>query len=414
MLPEFFVHNLGCKVNRVESDALSAALLEAGGTWVERDCARVVIINTCTVTGEAEAKTRKAIRQALGTPREPWVIATGCAIAMDKEAYQALGERVIAEPDRLLAQAKALELLGLQESFERGAETPTPAPAPTFRTRKGIKIQDGCDNNCSYCLVRLARGPSRSVPRDAIVEQVCAAEREGIREVVLTGVNVGSYDDGGYVLSQLIADLIPVITKLRIRLSSIEPQHLSDDLLELMASSEGRLCAHLHLPLQSGCDWTLEAMARPYDSAFFAERVERARDLMPRLALTTDVIVGFPGERDEDFEQSMVFCERMGFARMHVFRYSRRPQTPAAEMSGQVAPQVIAQRARTLHALAERMRRRDARARVGSREMVLVEGRGVGTSESYHRVAVCADGAAGELLSMRITGYRDNLLQATL
>jgi threonylcarbamoyladenosine tRNA methylthiotransferase MtaB len=449
---EFFVHNLGCKLNRVESDAMDAALRAAGGLRVVRDDARVIIVNTCTVTGEAEAKTRKAIRQALAGHHEPWVIATGCAIAVDRASYEALGERVIVEPNRLEAQRKALELLGLPDSLAvagaaadaskdaaataSAATTPatatttaraTPAAPPTptgdhatnattpagDRTRRGIKIQDGCDNSCSYCVVRLARGPSRSIPRASVRGQLRAAERDGVREVVLTGVNIGSYSDEGCDLVGIVTDLLDNSERLRIRLSSLEPQHASDEILELMASSKGRLCAHLHLPLQSGCDRTLRAMGRLYDTAFYEARVTRARALMPHLALTTDLIVGFPGESDEDFARGLDFCERMGFSRMHVFRYSKRPGTPAAGWPNQVLPRVSAERAHAAHERAAHMRQRDALGRIGTQEAVLVEARGRATSESYHRVEVSRELAIGALVPVRFTGYRDNLLQAT-
>jgi threonylcarbamoyladenosine tRNA methylthiotransferase MtaB len=406
---EFFVHNLGCKVNRAESDALSLALAAAGGSRAARDEAQVIIVNTCTVTGEAEAKTRKAIRQALAGPLEPWVIATGCAIAIDREAYEALGTRVVAEPDRRRAQEVACELLGL-EYGEAHPQTPRQADEG-FNTRRGIKIQDGCDNRCSYCIVYRARGPARSLPLATIRDQVLAAEQAGTREVVLTGINIGSYDDGGAGLKQLLEALLEVTDKARIRLSSLEPQHATDELLALIAASRGRICAHLHLPLQSGCDRTLAAMRRPYDTAFFLTRVSQARTLMPQMALTTDVIVGFPAESDEDFRESYEFCQRVGFSRMHVFRYSPRPQTPAAQMEPQVEPEVKASRAAALRTLAAQMREKDLIARIGTTERVLVERRGRGTSEGYHQVELESGLGTGQLVTMRFTGYRDTLMQ---
>jgi threonylcarbamoyladenosine tRNA methylthiotransferase MtaB len=469
--PSFYVHNLGCKVNRVESDALSASLLAAGAHHSPRETARVVIVNTCTVTAEADAKTRKAIRQAHAAPHHPWVIATGCAIAIDRAAYEALGDRVLAEPDRNRAQAKALELLNL--SRPASAPIAPPSLVPTgegFNTRRGIKIQDGCDNACSFCIVRVARGRAHSLPPATILEQVVAAEGERVFEIVLTGVNIGSYSavdaplDGGGCggaasattdatpgaatgtltsitasatpgaatptldLCHLVGRLLDATSKLRIRLSSLEPQHATDELLALMAASNGRLCAHLHLPLQSGSDHTLAAMNRLYDTAAFAQRVGRARELMPHLALTTDVIVGFPGESEQDFVQSLAFCERMAFARMHVFRYSRRPATPAAEMPHQVPPALSAARAAALRDLAAKMQQRDLAARVGTTELVLVERHNCGTSESYHRVelrgSVGGRGTAngmellhaphiGSLVPVHFTGYRDTLLQGT-
>ncbi|MDR1083186.1 MAG: MiaB/RimO family radical SAM methylthiotransferase [Coriobacteriales bacterium] len=433
MRAEFFVNNLGCKLNRVESDTLSAALLAAGGLAVARDEADVVIVNTCAVTGEAETKTRKAIRQALAGPRKPWVIATGCAIALSPASYEALGTRVLAKPERPRAQAIALELLGLSDSSgpnsssgasglsdsSDSSEPSAPsnsAPAhktlaKDFHVRKGIKIQDGCDNSCSYCVVRLARGASRSLPPDEIREQVRAAERTQTPEIILTGVDIGSYRNASLGLCELLEQLLNMTKHPRIRLSSLEPQHASDELLQLMATSRGRLCAHLHLPLQSGCDQTLAAMARLYDSSFYEERVTRARALMPQLALTTDLMVGFPGENDEDFDESLRFCERMGFAKAHIFRYSKRPNTPAAARADQIAPPVRAERARILRQCTERAQQRDARSRVGTEEIVVVERPERGMSESYHRVALPRDYETGELIGVRFIGYRDNLLQ---
>jgi threonylcarbamoyladenosine tRNA methylthiotransferase MtaB len=440
---EFFVHNLGCKVNRVESDALSASFLAVGASRVSRDEARVVVVNTCAVTATAEAKTRKAIRQALAGARRPWVIATGCAIALDRGAYQALGARVIAEPDRNRAQEVALDLLGLGTAGDGGVPAVSPLRVGEgFNTRMGIKIQDGCDNVCSYCVVRIARGAARSVPSVRIREQVCDAERAGVREIVLTGVNVGCYDDEGIDLCRLLSMLLdatapasagaPVSASasttapapvsatavddggLRFRLSSLEPQHATDELLALMAGSKGRICAHLHLPLQSGCDRTLAAMRRPCDTAFFAERVKRARDLMPHLALTTDIIVGFPTESDEDFRESCEFCRRMSFSRMHVFRYSRRPGTPAADTEGQITPAMSSERAGILRALGARMRACDIASRVGTSERVLVERRGRGASESYHQVEFGAESVPGQLVTMHFTGYRDTLIQGVV
>jgi threonylcarbamoyladenosine tRNA methylthiotransferase MtaB len=421
---EFFVHNLGCKVNRVESDALSALLLSAGALRVPRDEARVIIVNTCAVTATAEAKTRKAIRQALAGSHRPWVIATGCAIALGREAYQALGSRVLAEPDRSRAQELAFDLLGLKNAEGECAHPASPLRVGEgFNTRMGIKIQDGCDNACSYCVVRIARGAARSIPLAKIREQVREARQVGVGEIVLTGVNVGCYDDEGIDLCRLLDMLLnataPAATATvggvpRFRLSSLEPQYATDELLALMANSGGRICAHLHLPLQSGCDRTLAAMRRPYDAAFFAERVRRARELMPHLALTTDVIVGFPTESDEDFRESYGFCQRMGFSRMHVFRYSRRPGTLAAKMETRVTSATCAERAETLRVLGTQMRAYDIAARVGTSERVLVERQGRGTSESYHQVELDPESAVGQLVTMHFTGYRDTLMQGTV
>lgn len=408
MAAEFCVHNLGCKVNRVESDMITAKLLASGGVEVRREDARLVIINTCTVTGEAETKTRKAIRQALAGTQAPWVIATGCAIAVNQDAYEAIGDKVIAEPSRTLATSKAFELLGLEPSI---AGMPQRI-GESFNQRMGVKIQDGCDNRCTYCIVPFARGAANSTPFEELVSQVVKAEQSGVGEIVLTGVNIGCYSSGGAGLVELVDGLLAATNELRLRLSSIEPQHVDDRLLSLMAASQGRLCAHLHLPLQSGCDTTLQAMGRLYDTAVFEDRVVRARGLMPRLALTTDVIVGFPGETDEDFQKSFAFCERMRFSKMHVFRYSKRPGTPAAARPDQIEPQIIAARAAAFRGLSVKLRAEDLESRIGTTEKVLVERSGRGTSESYHQVIIPAQSALGRLVSVQFACVRDTLLVA--
>ncbi len=423
MMVKFNVYNLGCKVNRVESDSITASLLASGGNQVSRKDADVIIVNTCTVTGEADTKTRKAIRQSLAGENNPWVIATGCAIAIDRQGFAALGDRVIAEPDRMQAQVKALELLGLKVGAGDIATSSNASvhldgsqlrTGKGFNTRMGIKIQDGCDNACSYCIVHVARGHAKSVEPQKILEQVKSAEQAGVREIVLTGVNIGAWSlmNGTHSLAYLLEEILAETSKLRVRISSLEPQHATDDLLQLMASSSGRVCAHLHLPLQSGSDNTLKAMYRSYNIEFFANRIARAKKLMPKIALTTDLIVGFPGESESDFAASLKFCEEMAFSRMHVFRYSKRPGTPAAVMEPQVSPQEKARRAELARECAARMQQTDLAKRVKTSELVLVERDGRGTSESYHPVQLSSEHEVGSLVLLRFIAQRDNLLIA--
>jgi threonylcarbamoyladenosine tRNA methylthiotransferase MtaB len=435
----FYILNLGCRVNRAESDDLARALLGAGArTAASLDEAALIIVNTCIVTGEAEAKTRKAIRRALAAAQRPWVLAIGCAIALNAAAFAALGKRVVIEQNKEAALTRALLLLdevaaarGRPGQSAREARLDSAAllsshgtdgaPSPSgLKTRINIKIQDGCDERCAYCLVWRARGPARSCLASGIVERLRELEAQGLREAVLTGVNIGAYQSEGLELQGLLQAILAATSRMRLRLSSLEPQHASDGLLDLMAASDGRLCAHLHLPLQSGCDRTLERMRRHYDSSFFAERARRARALMPHLALTTDVIAGFPAETEADFEESRAFCEDMAFSRMHVFPYSARPGTPAEQAAGRLEPAEVARRARSLRQLGARMRRDDLTARVGSVERVLVEGLSHGTSESHCRVELLeSDGwlttsphpAVGSLIDVRLTACHDSLMQ---
>lgn len=394
--PFVSVINLGCRVNRVESDRMERDLVAAGLALVDPDEAELIVVNTCAVTGEAEAKTRKAVRHALGRAREPYVIATGCAAALHPEALRDLSDRVTVVPSKVEVASRALDVLGL-ESVRREGEAPgassRTAPMPFHQARVGVKIQDGCNNRCTYCIVWKARGPERSVPVDAVLEQVRAVEAAGMPEVVLTGVNLGAYDglsgaDEHVEIDELLDIIMRETSIPQIRLSSIEPMDVSDRLIERMAASRGRVAPFLHLPVQSGCTATLERMGRPYTAEEFEGLCARIRAAVPEVALSCDLIVGFPGETDEEFEQSLELCRRVGFARMHVFRYSARPGTPAAEMPEQVPPEVMAERSRIVRDAAEEMAHADARRRIGTVERAVIEQGSRGTLGSFHRVEV--------------------------
>jgi threonylcarbamoyladenosine tRNA methylthiotransferase MtaB len=446
MAKGFYVHNLGCKVNRVESDSIASALIAQGAQRVARNGAEVVIINTCTVTAEADTKTRKAVRQACALPAKPWVVVTGCATVLHAEELAALGVRVVLEPDRVLALKRAHALLeasgGASSRSTDASLTPdTPAtPAtpgtqdarnaqdmqdthkgatgtrigPGFATRVGVKIQDGCNNRCSFCIVSTVRGPSRSYAATDIYAEIRCLAQAGAREIVITGINLGSYYDkaGKSNLATLLARCLEVAPALRIRISSIEPMDVSSELLELMAASQGRICAHLHLPLQSGSDRILERMKRPYTRSAYEQVIQAAKQAMPHIALSTDVIVGFPGETEEDFQESLTCCEHIGFSRLHVFRYSKRTGTAAALMSEQLAAPLKAARSAQMRALAERLATQDAARRVGSTEQVVVERAQMGTSESYHSVTLPRGCSVGAVLSCTFTAHDGAVLCA--
>ena len=441
--PLVSVVNLGCRVNRVESDHMIEGLARAGLSCVAERDADLVVINTCAVTGEAEAKTRKAVRRALAQPREPLVVVTGCAVNLHPGELEAFSPRVVEEPRKDRVPARALELLGLARAGEggegavgagadagaavpaagadevapvaadanekgpEGAAAASAAVAPAAdspvagqdlpqllgRSRLGVKIQDGCNNRCSYCIVWRARGPERSEPAPAVVAEVREAARSGVPEVVLTGVNLAAYrwvlPEGGTLgLDGLITRILNETDIAQVRLSSLEPLDVTDDLVDVMAGSSGRVAPFMHLPLQSGCTATLRRMRRPYTAERYAEVVDRIRAGVPSIAIACDVIVGFPGETDGEFEESYAFCERMGFSRMHVFRYSARPGTPAAEAPDPVPPQVMAERSARLRDLGERMARADAARRIGTVERAVLEDGACGTLGSFHRVVV--------------------------
>lgn len=385
------VVNLGCRVNRVESDRMERELARAGFTIVEPDEAELIVINTCAVTGEAEAKTRKAVRHALGRAREPFVLAAGCAAALHPEALLELSERVSVLASKADVVARSLEMLGLEQT---GSSCEDTGDELCFRhARVGVKIQDGCNHRCTYCIVWKARGPERSVSVEAVLEQVRSVCAAGLPEVVLTGVNLGAYDgvsadDEHVEIDELLGIIMRETSVPQIRLSSIEPMDVTDRLIERVAASRGRIAPFFHLPVQSGCTATLERMGRPYTASAFEDLCARIRMQVPAAALSCDLIVGFPGETDEEFEETLALCGRVGFSRMHVFRYSARPGTPAAVMEGQVPPEVMAERSERVRELARAMGVKDARSRIGTVERAVIEGGRRGTLGSFHRVDV--------------------------
>lgn len=400
-MPRVAIRTLGCKVNRAESEALAEALLPLGIVVARpEDATDAVVVNTCTVTGEADAKARKEVRRALGSTSGP-VIVTGCLAALDAKGLRALDARVVVEADRAALPVTVASMLGAIAGARAAAvlaSDPAHASAPASpvrlagsRTRALVKVEDGCDNRCAYCIVPDARGVPRSVPLHAVVERVEALHAQGVAEVVLTGVNLGRYEGGADAV-----DLAALVERLaatgvrRIRLSSIEPPDLTARLLSALAGTPA-VAPHLHVPLQSGCDRILAAMGRRYDTAAFADALARARAALPGLAVTTDVIAGFPGESDEDFAATLAFCEACAFARLHVFRYSRRAGTPAATAPGQVPATVKAARAGELRALGADLERGHAHTRSGQEAWLLVEavreGVAHGTTEDYLRVS---------------------------
>ena len=432
--PEAALVNLGCRVNRVELDLMASQLERAGVRIVGEREASVVVVNTCAVTGEAEAKTRKAVRRAAMLPGGPVVVATGCVANLFADELEALAPNVVVERDKSRVAGLVLERLGLASpstgdaaapSMPQGTESGTEVgdsirdgmpegcaaatPTPTGRTRPGIKVQDGCDNRCTYCIVWKARGAARSLPVDEVLLAVRQAQGRGAREVVLTGINLGCYRAAGPGGRELglpgLLDLLLERTDVgRIRLSSIEPPDVTPELCSVMAAAGERVAPFLHVCLQSGCDETLRRMARVYRTDLFRRVVETAREHVPGIALGTDLIVGFPGETDGEFERSLDFCREMRFAKMHVFRYSRRPGTPAATMPGQVDPHAMADRSRAARELADRMRLAEARRLVGEKDLVVVQYPGRGVTGGLFDATLDPSVPVDSLVPVRLTG----------
>jgi threonylcarbamoyladenosine tRNA methylthiotransferase MtaB len=335
---------VGCRVNEAEIESMAAdTLAHRHEVASAADSADWIVINTCTVTREAERDSRQMIRQAHARNPSAALAVTGCWATMEPERAAALPGVT-----RVVSNAEKHHLIpGILD-----AEKSVPADKSNAswnarrRTRAYIKAQDGCHNACAYCITRLARGPVRSRPADDIVQDILAAERSGAKEAVLAGVHLGAWGrdfEFEFGLERLLEEVLARTTIPRVRLSSLEPWDLRPELFRLWQDS--RLCPHLHLPLQSGCASTLRRMKRNGLPEDFARIVEAARAAIPDLALTSDLMVGFPGESEVEFGKSMDFVQQMRFARLHVFRFSPRPGTAAARMPDAIPPQAIRHRA---------------------------------------------------------------------
>jgi threonylcarbamoyladenosine tRNA methylthiotransferase MtaB len=453
------ITNLGCKVNQSEMDAAARLLRERGVALVDaRTFSDLYLVNTCTVTSTADQKSRQALRRARRANPDAEIVVTGCSVQVGAEAIAAAdpAARLIGNDgkdgeERLLAELAALAgwpagdatinrpmptLSGVEAAGAGvGIDGIVDDRARADRTRAFVKVQDGCSFHCTYCIIPRARGPERSLPPDAVIAEVRRAIEAGHREVVLTGINVGTYDGGAsergprgshrwaaLSLAGLVRRLLDETPLERLRLSSIEPQLVDDVLLEAWAGGSGRFLPLLHMPLQSGDDGVLRRMGRRYDSAAYAAVIERARVALPGLAVHADVIVGFPTEDEEAWLRSVAFIRSIGFAGLHVFRYSARAGTPATRMTGQVAELSRRDRSSELLAIAAAARASFAAGRIGREVSVLVEGRlpdgrWVGHAEDYLVVAVASAGTeplANAIVRARVEAVEPGVLDRAI
>ena len=407
---------LGCRLNQAESDSMAEQLRTYGVVGAGDDDPDLVIVNTCTVTREATKASRMAIRRAVRDHPDARVVVVGCYAVSDPQEIEAIdGVDLVLGNDQKESFAEALggaRSTGplLQVGF-RGASEVT----PSRRVRANLKVQTGCDEWCSFCIIPITRGPLRSLDEDAIVATARGMVETGAREIVLTGVHLGkyAYDSGGDErdLLRLFRRLLAIDGLWRLRLSSILSNHLTDEVVSFIAS-EPRICRYLHVPLQSGDDGVLAAMNRPYRIDGFIDAVERAKEAIPGVAVATDIIVGFPGESDAAFEATMDAVRRVRFSKLHVFRYSPRPSTAAADMKDEVPGDIKRARSKALIGLGNEIRSAFLAEHLDIPLEVLVEDErtidGVtvcsGQTSDYVRVWFEGDGLLGELIE--VTGER--------
>ena len=411
-------YTLGCKTNQYETQAMERLLLDAGHTLgtFDEDC-DAYVVNTCSVTAVADKKNRAVIRRCRRDHPQAIVAVCGCYTQHAAEDVKALGVDVIGGSanrqqflDDLLSAAQQHRYREtLDNALSRREFEILPAGGLEERTRAMLKVQDGCVNFCTYCIIPYTRGPIRSAPLELAVEQAQELERRGYREIVITGIEIAGWGrdlPGKPPLWQLIAAICRAVPRLRIRLGSLEPRIVTEEFCRELAKHPN-LCPQFHLSMQSGCDTVLQRMKRKYDTARYYESICLLRQYFPGCALTTDMIVAFPGETEEEFRESLAFIRKCGFADMHIFPYSRRPGTPAADMPGQLPNAVKEERSRRAITVAEEMSRAYREALIGTTQAVLFEDREgeyfTGHAPNYVKVYVRGENLHNEIREVTIT-----------
>jgi len=398
------IYTLGCKLNFSESSEIGRVLESEGYQRVPFGTqADITIVHTCSVTGTAERKTRQTIHKAIRSSPEGIIVAMGCEAQLDplevaswKGVNLVLGTHEKFNLPALLRSYTKQEDPIIQVGHVMDNTIFHPAHSEGERTRSFLKIQDGCDYVCTYCTIPKARGRSRNPSIASLITQAETISKKGIREIVLTGVNVGDFGRSTKEsFYNLLQQLDQVEQILRFRISSIEPNLLNNDLIRFIAESK-RIAPHFHLPLQSGTDKILKLMKRRYATGLFRERVNRIKELLPDASVGADLIVGFPGETDDDFKQTREFVESLPLSYLHVFTYSERPGTPAAELPDQVPHEVRHERSRIMHDLASKIKNKFYLSQAGTDKTVIFEhilpdGHMTGWSENYVEVAVPFD-----------------------
>ena len=421
---KYIIYTLGCKVNQYETQAIEALLVSRGHKpCVEGEIADAVIVNTCAVTAEAGRKSRQAIHRL--REENPGAVAAvlGCYSQLSPDAVQKLGADIVyGTADRLKlidAVEKAVATgegeKALDKPFERRIFEELPAGAVSGHTRALLKIQDGCVNFCSYCIIPYTRGRVRSLPMEAAVRQAAELDKKGYRELVITGIEIASYGvdlPGKPDLADVVCAIADAAPHMRL-LGSIEPSVITEDFCKKIAAC-GSVCRHFHLSLQSGCDATLKAMNRKYDTARFYEAMQLLRRYFPDCGMTCDVIVGFPGESEEHQLETLDFLKKAQFSDAHIFPYSRRPGTPADKMDGQIDRATKAKRSKQARAVVAETRSAFLESMIGKTLPVLFETKEgecwQGHSDNYLEVRSEGEDLRGTVHNVRIDAVSEGIL----
>lgn len=409
---------LGCKINQYETDLMRQELASRGNTIVPFDAeADVYVVNTCTVTAKSDYQCRQIIRSAVRRGRDAKIVVTGCYAATRPEDIRKIPgvDLVVGNTDKAMIHDHIMKTVSVPDQDVPGTRNIL-TKAVYGRTRGFLKIQDGCNNRCSYCIVPLARGVSRSADPGQLVNEFERLVQAGCPEIVLTGIHIGTYGadlQNGPDLTELLRTLLSKRCGSRLRLSSIEPKEISEGIIDLMGKG---LCRHLHVPLQSGDDAILASMKRDYTASFYRELLEQIVQKVPAVALGADIIVGYPGEGDAEFQNTMDLVENSPLTHLHVFSYSPRPGTLAADMGAQVPEQVKKERSEALRMLGRKKNFYFRKKFQGSMLSVVVEdkidaitGLYTGLTDNYIRVNISGAKEAhiGREILVRITNVTE-------
>ena len=423
---KFGFYTLGCKTNQYETQAMEQLLASIGHEICRfEDACDCYIINTCSVTAVADKKNRAVIRRCRREHPEAVIGVCGCYTQHDAEAVRALGVDVLGGSAgreaflqlMLFAAASGQKGENIDQALRRREFEVLPAGGLSQRTRAMLKVQDGCVNFCSYCIIPYTRGPVRSAPLELAVEQAKQLKEKGYKEIVITGIEIASWGvdlPGKPPMEDMVEAVCRAVPGLRVRLGSLEPRVVTENFCRRMKVLPN-LCPQFHLSMQSGCDTVLQRMKRKYDTARYLESVTLLKAHFPGCAVTTDMIVAFPGETEEEFEESLAFIRRCGFADMHIFPYSRRPGTPADKMPGQHTNDTKESRSRAAISVATEMSESWRESLIGTVQEVLIEEQAgdlwVGHAPNYARVYVPGEDLHNQVIAVHITSpYADGVI----
>ena len=422
---KYKIATLGCKVNQFETQALETMLIDRGFSEATKDeTADVVIVNTCAVTAESGRKSRQMIRKLEGENHGAIVAVCGCFSQLSPEEVASLGadvvhgsgdkERFADDIEKALTKKEKIEWT--DDPFARRVMEELPSGAVDGRTRAMLKIQDGCANFCTYCIIPYTRGRVRSLPPERCAAQTQELAQRGFRELVITGIEIASYGrdlEPKCTLADAIEAIAETAGEMRLRLGSLEPTVITEDFVKRLKAT-GKVCDHFHLSLQSGCDEILKRMNRKYDTARFFEATQLLREYFPNCGMTADLIVGFPGETEENHAETLAFIKKCGFSAMHVFPYSQRPGTKAASMEGQLTNAVKVKRASEAQKTASEMEDEYLKSCLGRKLSVLFEadkdGMSVGHATNYTQVCAHGEHLRGIVQIVEIAENRDKIL----